>query len=48
MPENTAELQTAIRAVHGCESEYLTRVRVYETFEGQPAREGIVQVFRLL
>lgn len=48
MPDNITELQNAIRAVHGCESERVGRVRVYETFDGKTAWEGTVYVFKLI
>lgn len=48
MPKRTADLQDAIRSLHGCESEYLTSVHVREMFYEQIAWDGVVQVFKLI
>jgi hypothetical protein len=40
-----AELQNAIRRLHGCESQYVETVPVIESFEGQTIWEGEVEVF---
>ncbi len=37
----------AIRATHGTSSSLVERVRVHETFEGEPVWEGEVLVFEL-
>ena len=42
-----AELQNAIRRLHGCESEYVETVPVTESFEGQTVWQGEVEVFEL-
>ena len=42
------ELQNAIRAIHGCESQWEASVRVEEKFEGKTAWSGIVEVFALV
>jgi hypothetical protein len=42
------ELQNAIRATHGCESQWEASVRVEEKFEGKTAWSGIVEVFALV
>jgi len=42
-----AELQKAIRNLHGCESQYLETVPVTETFEGKTVWQGEVEVFEL-
>jgi hypothetical protein len=40
-----AELKTAIRNMHGCESEYVETVPVTETFQGETVWNGDVEVF---
>ncbi len=42
-----AELKKAIRRLHGCESEYRSKTRVVESFEGQ-RWEGEVYTFDLI
>ena len=42
-----AELQNAIRNLHGCESQYLETVAVTETFQGKTVWQGEVEVFQL-
>ena len=43
--KDITELQNAIRATHGCESQWEASVRVEEKFEGKTAWSGIVEVF---
>ena len=40
-------LKEAIRSLHGCDSTWVESVPVTETFQGQTAWEGTVQVFEL-
>jgi hypothetical protein len=42
-----AQLQDAIRDLHGCESTYLETVPVTETFEGKTVWDGEVEVFEI-
>ena len=42
-----AELKTAIRNMHGCESEYVETVPVTETFKGETLWNGDVEVFTI-
>lgn len=42
------KLKDAIREAHGCESMHVRSAPVKETFQGQTAWEGIVQVFDLI
>ena|ERR1043166_1003253 len=46
-PNNIQSLQTAIKALHGCNSRYVESVPVDEVFEGRPAWRGTVEVFYL-
>ncbi|MEK6278910.1 MAG: hypothetical protein AABN95_01000 [Acidobacteriota bacterium] len=41
------ELKTAIRNLHGCESEYVETVPVTETFNGETLWTGDVEVFTI-
>ncbi len=41
-------LQKAILDLHGCDSRHLTSVQVHETFQGQTAWQGTVEVFFLI
>ncbi|HYJ88084.1 MAG TPA: hypothetical protein VEW46_18600 [Pyrinomonadaceae bacterium] len=41
------ELKTAIRNMHGCESEYVETVPVTETFKGETVWNGDVEVFTI-
>jgi hypothetical protein len=41
------ELKSAIRRLHGCESDHVETVSVKETFQGQTVWEGEVEVFNL-
>ena len=41
-------LRRAIRDLHGCESNYLRSEHVHETFQGETAWEGDVEVFALI
>src|SRR3982751_5117662 len=41
-------LENAIRATHGCRSQWTASVRVEERFEGKTAWDGIVEVFALV
>ncbi|MFY9988587.1 MAG: hypothetical protein WAK31_27790 [Chthoniobacterales bacterium] len=45
---NPSDLQTAIRAVHGCESRHVQSVPVREIFNKLVAWEGVVEVFDLI
>ena len=40
-------LRRAIRNLHGVESSHLRSERVHETFQGETAWEGVVEVFAL-
>ena len=40
-----AELQKAIRDLHGCESRYVETVPVTETFRGETVWKGDVEIF---
>src|SRR6266550_3209368 len=40
-----AELQDAIRKLHGCEAQYVETVPVTETFRGETVWQGDVEVF---
>ena len=42
-----AELKTAIRNLHGCESEYVESIPVTETFQGETLWTGDVEVFTI-
>lgn len=42
-----AELQHAIKQLHGCESKHVTTTPVKEVFRGQVAWEGEVETFDL-
>ena len=42
------ELQNAIRATHGCESQWWASIKVEEKFQGHLAWSGIVEVFALI
>ena len=42
-----ARLQKAIRDLHGVESTHLRSEPVHETFQGETAWEGVVEVFAL-
>lgn len=46
-PADFEEMRTAIRAVHGCDSEHVESIPVTEVFRGQVAWNGVVEVFRL-
>ena len=46
-PAGLPALQDAIRHMHGCESKWVESVPVTETFQGESAWEGEVQVFEL-
>jgi hypothetical protein len=43
-----SELKDAIRATHGCESQWQGSVKVEEKFQGQLAWSGIIEVFSLI
>jgi hypothetical protein len=47
-PETIKSLQHAIKASHGCESQYVESVPVHEVFRGQTAWKGTVEVFDLI
>ena len=47
MKDYIAQLQDAIRDLHGCESTYLETVPVTETFEGKTVWDGEVEVFEI-
>ena len=47
-PKNLKSLQSAIKAMHGCDSKYVESVPVHEVFRGETAWKGIVEVFDLL
>lgn len=47
MKDYIAQLQTAIRNLHGCESQYLETVPVTETFQGKTVWQGEVEVFEI-
>jgi hypothetical protein len=40
-----AQLQDAIRSLHGCESTYVETVPIHETFQGKTVWQGEVEVF---
>ena len=40
-------LQRAVEKMHGCRATYISSVVVDEEFEGAPAWQGIVDVFKL-
>jgi hypothetical protein len=42
------ELQTAIKSLHKCQSNWIESFHVKETFQGQTIWEGIVEVFQLV
>lgn len=44
---NIAELQKAILAMHGCESQYVASVQVHEAFREKMAWQGTVEVFEI-
>lgn len=46
-PDELAELQAAIKRLHGCESRHVASVPVNETFKGKPVWQGVVEVFDL-
>lgn len=48
MPDKIANLQKAIRAMHGCESRFVESVPVHEVFRGETAWRGTVEVFDLI
>lgn len=43
----TADAQQAIRALHGCESQYVETQTVIEVYEGEKVWEGPVLIFDL-
>ncbi len=45
---STNELAKAIRNLHNCDCAWVEAVPITETFEGQTAWEGTVQVFDLI
>lgn len=47
MPEPIADLQKAIRDLHGCGSTFVEAVPVDERFQGKPVWQGTVYVFDL-
>lgn len=47
-PKNVQSLQSAIKAMHGCDSRYVESVPVHEVFQGQTAWRGTVEVFDLM
>lgn len=47
MKDYIAELQDAIRKLHGCESRYLETVPVTESFRGETVWQGEVEVFQI-
>jgi hypothetical protein len=47
-PKNVQSLQTAIKAMHGCDSRFVESIQVHEVFQGQTAWQGTVQVFDLV
>lgn len=47
MKDYIAQLQKAIRDLHGCESQYLETVPVTETFQGKTVWQGEVEVFEI-
>lgn len=48
MKDDAGQLKEAIRNLHGCDSTWVESVPVKETFQGQTAWEGTVQVFDLV
>ena len=44
---NSAALEKLIRDAHKCDVVYVGTVRVTEAFDGKPAWEGTVDIFRL-
>lgn len=46
-PNELAELQAAIRRLHGCGSRHVESVPVNEMFQGKPVWQGVVEVFDL-
>jgi hypothetical protein len=42
-----AELQKAIRQLHGCEADHFETVPITETFQGRTIWQGEVEVFNL-
>ena len=47
MKDYIAQLQDAIRNLHGCESTYLETIPVTETFQGKTVWDGEVEVFEI-
>jgi hypothetical protein len=47
-PKNVQSLQSAIKAMHGCDSHWVESVPVHEVFQGQTAWQGTVEVFDLM
>ena len=47
-PKNLQRLQSAIKAMHGCDSRYVESVPVHEVFQGETAWQGTVEVFDLI
>lgn len=47
-PKNVQSLQSAIKAMHGCDSQYIESVPVHEVFQGRTAWQGTVEVFNLI
>lgn len=41
-------IQSAIKAMHGCDSKHIESVSVHEVFQGQTAWQGTVEVFDLI
>ena len=47
-PDNIQSLQSAIKALHGCDSRYVESVPVHEIFQGRAAWQGTVEIFDLM
>lgn len=47
-PKNLKSIQSAIKAMHDCDSRYVESVPVHEVFQGQTAWQGTVELFDLM
>lgn len=47
-PDELAELQGAIKRLHGCGSRHARSVEVSEVVQGKPVWEGVVEAFDLI
>jgi hypothetical protein len=47
-PENIKSLESAIKAMHGCDSVHVASEPVYESFGGLTAWQGTVEIFDLI